>query len=70
LYFTPALTAIMNPDDQSFNLTPEMLYTGFTNWELRLRFTILVGGSGTEYDEKLSESKVELRARFFSDIKG
>ena len=65
LYFTPTLTAIMNLDDQSFSLTPEMLYTGFTNWELRLRFSILGGGSGTEYGEKLNKSKVELRARCF-----
>ena len=65
LYFTPAMTAIMNLNDQSFNLTPEVLYTGFTNWELRLRFSLLAGSSGSEYGEKINSNKVELRARRF-----
>ena len=41
LYFTPGLTAIINLQDQSFSITPEMTYTGFTNWELLLRLTHL-----------------------------
>jgi len=65
LYFTPALTAIYNVDDQSYSLTPELLYTGFTNWELRLRFSLLGGGSYSEYGEKQNHNKVELRLRWF-----
>ena len=28
LYFTPALTGIHNLDDQSFSISPELVYTG------------------------------------------
>ena len=65
LYLSPALTAIINLDDQSASITPEVSYTGFTNWELRLRWTLLVGGSDTEYGEKQTDNKVELRLRWF-----
>jgi len=65
LYFTPGLTAIVNLDDQSSSLTPELVYTGFTNLEIRLRFSLLTGGSFTEYGEKQTNNKVELRLRWF-----
>ncbi len=65
LYFTPGLTAIVNLDDQSASFTPELAYTGFTNWEMRLRFSLLTGGSFTEYGEKQTSNKVELRLRWF-----
>lgn len=65
LYFTPALTSIVNLDDESFSLTPELLYTGFTNWELRLRYSHLAGGTFSEFGEKLNSNKVELRLRYF-----
>ena len=39
LYFTPALISIINLDDGSFSLSPELLYTGITNLELRLKAT-------------------------------
>ena len=65
LYFSPALTAIVQLDDQSYSLTPELIYTGFTNFELRARFTWLQGSAETEYGEKLNESRAELRLRWF-----
>ena len=65
LYFTPGLTAIVNLDDQSASFTPELAYTGFTNWEMRLRFSLLTGGSFTEYGEKQTSNKVEFRLRWF-----
>ncbi len=65
LYFTPALTTIYNLNDQSCSITPELLYTGFTNWEIRLRFSLLQGSSFTEYGEKQNQNKVELRVRYF-----
>lgn len=65
LYFTPGITTIFNLDDSSYSLSPEMIYTGFTNWELRLRFTYLQGSSFSEYGEKLSSHKLELRVRYF-----
>ena len=65
LYLTPGITTIINLDDQSYSLLPEVVYTGFTNWELRLRYGQFSGGRSTEYGEKLSERKVELRVRYY-----
>lgn len=65
LYFTPGLTAIANLDDLSFSISPELLYTGFTNWEFRVRFSLLDGGNETEYGEKQNSNKVEVRVRYF-----
>jgi len=65
LYFTPALTGIVNLDDESFTLTPELIYNGFTNWEIRLRFSYLDGGYLSENGEKQNSNKLELRLRYF-----
>lgn len=65
LYFSPGLTAIVNLDDDSYSLSPEAVYTGFTNWEMRLRFSLLKGASFSEYGEKQNENKLELRLRYF-----
>jgi hypothetical protein len=65
LYFTPAITTIVNLDDGSFQISPEFLYTGFTNWEFRLKGTALVGGKGTDFGEKPSDYRVELRVRYY-----
>ncbi|MCX7165651.1 MAG: hypothetical protein NTV11_05180 [Rhodocyclales bacterium] len=65
VYFTPSLTLIGNLDDRSYSLTPELLYNGVTNLELRLRATWLKGGAGTEFGEKQNAHKLELMARFY-----
>lgn len=65
LYFTPAVTTIVNLDDQSFTVTPELNYTGFTNWDVQLRFAFLTGDPGSEYGEKQNSSKVELTVKYF-----
>ena len=65
LYLSPALTTIINLDDQSASIIPEIAYTGFTNLEMRLRFSLLTGSSLTEYGEKQTNNKVELRLRWF-----
>ena len=65
LYFTPAITTIINLEDSSYSLTPELLYTGFTNWEIRVRFSLLSGGTFTEYGEKQNSNKLEVRLRYF-----
>lgn len=65
LYLTPAFTLIGNLDDRSFSLSPELLYTGITNLELRLRTAILAGGKGTEYGEKQNSYRVDFRARYY-----
>ena len=65
LYFTPALTGIMSLDDGSFSLAPELTYTGITNLEVRLKATANVGQNESEYGEKPSDYRLELRARYY-----
>jgi hypothetical protein len=65
LYFTPALTWMMNTDDQSWSLTPELLYTGFTNWEFRLRTGIIVGARDSDFGEKQNDYRIELRVGYY-----
>jgi hypothetical protein len=65
LYFTPSITGIYNVDDKSVSISPELLYTGIDNLELRLKSTFLAGDSYTEFGEKLSDCKIEFRIRYF-----
>jgi hypothetical protein len=65
LYFTPGIISIINLDDQSMSLTPELAYSPITNLELRLRGTFLVGGQNTELGEKQNDWRAELRVRYF-----
>ena len=64
LYFSPALTLIQNIEDHSYNLVPELLYTGITNLELRARANIIRGGDNSEFAEKQNSAKGEIRARY------
>ncbi|NOQ67779.1 MAG: hypothetical protein GQ556_11280, partial [Desulfobacterales bacterium] len=64
-YFSPGLTTIINLEDKSYTITPEVVYTGFTNWEMRFRFSYLNGGESTEYGEKLNSNRLEVRFRYF-----
>ncbi len=65
LYVTPALFSIVNLDDGSFNLVPEVAYTGVKNLELRFRFSYLSGGDYSEYGEKMTAWKPEVRVRYY-----
>jgi hypothetical protein len=65
LYFTPALTVIANLDDGSRSVAPELLYTGITNLELRLRLFFLSGDRLTDFGEKQNDRRLDLRARYY-----
>lgn len=65
LYFQPSVTAMMNWQDRSYQVTPELLYTGVNNLELRLRFFTLHGGAATDFGEKQNSRKLELYGRFY-----
>ena len=65
LYFTPAITTIFNMDDRSFSFSPELLYTGITNLEVRLRGTVLVGDRFSDFGEKPNDARLELRLRYY-----
>ena len=61
----PAIFTIVNVDDGSFNLVPEVIYTGVQNLEVRTRLNLLVGGVATEYGEKVNDWRIEVRLRYF-----
>ena len=65
VYFTPSLTLIANLADKSWSLTPELLYTGITNLDLRLRASFLHGSETSEFGEKQNRRRLELLARFY-----
>lgn len=64
VYFTPSITLIGNLDDRSYSLSPELLYSGVTNLDLRLRATWLHGNGHSEFGEKQNARKLELMARY------
>jgi hypothetical protein len=68
LYFTPALTSIINLQDGSLVVTPELTYSPMTNLELRFRTPVLIGGKGTEYGEKQNDYRIDLRLRYYFDL--
>ncbi len=68
LYFTPALTSIINLRDGSLVVIPELLYSPVTNLELRFRTPALIGRRGTEYGEKQNNYRIEFRLRYFFDL--
>lgn len=65
LYFTPAVTALANLEDRSYQVTPELVYTGVTNLELRLRLFLLRGDRLTDFGEKPNDQRFELRVRYY-----
>jgi hypothetical protein len=64
LYFTPALTAIVNPRDGSGVIIPELSYSPMTNLELRLRAPTNLGKARTDYGEKQNDFRIEFRLRY------
>jgi hypothetical protein len=65
LYFTPSITGIFNMNDTSFSLSPEVLYAGITNLEVRLKTALLSGQRNSEYGEKRNDYRAELRIRYY-----
>jgi hypothetical protein len=65
VYFQPSITAMMNWQDRSYQVTPELMYTGINNLELRLRLFMLHGGSSTDFGEKQNSRKLEFYARYY-----
>ncbi len=65
VYLTPSVTVMADVADKSALILPELLYTGFTNWEIRLRLQANVGARYTEYGEKAAAMRGELRVRYY-----
>jgi len=64
LYFTPALTSIVNARDGSLVVIPELSYSPMTNLELRLRAPTNIGKQRTDYGEKQNDYRIEFRIRY------
>lgn len=65
VYGAASLTAMTNLNDRSWQLVPEVSYTGFNNVELRARAFVLGGGDLSEFGEKTASRRVEVYARFY-----
>lgn len=65
LYFNPAITTILNLNDWSFSVSPEMVYTRITNLDLRFRVSFITGPKESEYGEKPFDFKIELRIGYY-----
>ena len=65
VYGAAAVTAMANLDDRSWQLVPEISYTGFNNVELRARAFFLDGASHSEFGEKPTSRRIEVYARFY-----
>lgn len=65
LYFTPSVQALVNLDDHSLSLTPQLLYNGIDDLEFRFRTVIPFGDDLDEYGEKQNHYRAELRVRWY-----
>jgi hypothetical protein len=65
LYLTLGASTIVNVDDGSFSVLPEVQYKPTENLELRWLANIQRGGTWTEFGEKPADVRVELRLRYY-----
>jgi hypothetical protein len=65
LYLTLGGSAIVNVDDGSHSLLPEVQYRPGENLELRWLANIQRGGSRTDFGEKPADLRLEVRVRYF-----
>jgi hypothetical protein len=65
LYLTLGTSAIVNADDGSYSLLPEVQYKPTENLELRWLASIQRGGLRTEFGEKQADVRFEFRARYY-----
>jgi hypothetical protein len=65
LYLTMGASAILNADDGSYQLLPEVQYKPTENLELRWLTNIQRGARHTEFGERQADVRLELRMRYF-----
>ena len=64
VYGSAAVSLMANVQDHSWQITPELGYTGWTGWDMRARLSVLRGAALTEFGEKLASNKLELTTRY------
>ncbi|GAB2877278.1 hypothetical protein GCM10027046_01410 [Uliginosibacterium flavum] len=65
VYGAAALTTMANLNDGSWQVQPELSYTGFANWELRGRVIVFGGQPQAEFTTKSSSARLEVYGRYF-----
>lgn len=65
VYGGASLTTMVNLNDHSYQITPEISYAGFANWELRARLILLSGQAHSEFNEKTASQRLEVYARYY-----
>ena len=65
LHLTVGGSAIVNADDGSYALLPEVQYRPTQNLELRWLANLQRGGARTEFGEKPADLRVEIRLRYY-----
>lgn len=65
LYLTPAVTVTANLNDESMSISPETVYIGITNLEVKLKGYLLSGGRNTEFGEKSMDKRVEIKIKYY-----
>lgn len=65
VYGMVAVTSMMNLQDGSWQIQPELSYTGLTDWELRGRIIFFGGQPHSEFTSKASRQRLEIYARFY-----
>jgi hypothetical protein len=65
LYLNAAVSSIWNLQDGSGSLLPELTYRAGGNLEIRSQVGLAIGPRHSEFGEKQSDLRAELRARFY-----
>ncbi|OGK06111.1 MAG: hypothetical protein A2W80_05725 [Candidatus Riflebacteria bacterium GWC2_50_8] len=65
LYMNGAFFSIVNLADKSHSNTVEVSYTGLTDYIFTLRLTTNLGNHNSEYGQKLSSDRIEMRCQYF-----
>jgi hypothetical protein len=65
LYLSLGASAIVNLDDRSYALLPEVQFKPMENLELRGMANIQRGGTRTEFGEKRADVRFEVRGRYY-----
>jgi len=64
LYFTPSIYTLYNISDQSQMIGGDFNYSRFDNLALRLRYSLLIGKSSTEFGEKINAQKISVAVEY------
>lgn len=65
LYFTPSLYSVINLSDGSQSTTLYLSYTGITNLETILKYSLFTGAADTQFGAKIISDKLELQLKYY-----